>query len=124
MTFRYIVPAIAVALLAGVASAPVSAAPIQKAVLAHENAQITLVDQRDGRWRGDRDRGRDRHYRGRDHDRRYSRGGYYRPYYPPYRPPPRYVYGPPPSYYAPYEPYYPYSYFNYSSPSFGFSLGY
>lgn len=129
MTFRalkYIASAFATILFTGLAAAPVSAAPVQKAVFDHAatQSQVTLVDNRDRHWRGDRDRGRDRHWRGRDHDRRHYRGtSYYRPYYPPPRPP-RYVYAPP-AYYYPYEPYYPYTgYFSYSSPSLGFSFGY
>lgn len=129
MTFRtlkYIAPAFATILLAGIAAAPANATPLQKAVFDDAAAQshVTLVDNRDRHWRGDRDRGRDRHWRGRDHDRRHYRAhNYYRPYYPPPRPP-RYVYVPP-AYYSPYEPYYPYSgYFSYSSPSLGFSFGY
>ncbi len=129
MTFRalkYLAPTFATMLFAGLSVAPANAAPIavpQKAVFDHATPHVTLVDNRDRNWRGDRDRGRDRHWRGRDHDRRYYRGNYYRPYYPPPRPP-RYVYAPP-AYYYPYEPYYPYSgFFSYSSPSLGFSFGY
>lgn len=125
MTFRpltYALPALGALLLAGVAAAPANAAPVQKATFDGGQMSATLVDHRDGRWRGDRDRGR--HWRGRgDRRDRYWRGGYSRPYYRPYRPP-RYVYGPPPVYYYPYETYYPYNYFSYSSPGFGFSFGY
>jgi hypothetical protein len=132
MTFRtlkFLVPACAAVLIAGFAAAPANAAPLQKnAVIDSGNAQVTLVDQRDGRWRGDRGRDRDRgrHWRGRD-DRLHWRNDY-RPYAPRYRPP-RYVYAPP-AYYDPYyryyDGYYPPSsgYFSYSSPSLGFSFGY
>jgi len=127
MLFRsYFAPAFAAVLFAVGGAAPASAAPVQKAVFAAGDAQMTLVDNRDGRrgdrnWRGN-DRGRDRgHYR----------GNYGRSHYRPYRAP-RYVYAPPPPvYYYPYDGYtsynryYPNSgYFSYSSPGFGFSLGY
>jgi hypothetical protein len=130
MTFRtlkLLVPACAAVFIVGFGAAPVSAAPLQKnAVFDGGHAQVTLVDQRDGRWRGDRGRDRDRgrHWRGRD-DRRYW--SHSRPYYPRYRPP-RYVYAPP-VYYDPYYRYYddyypPSGYFSYSSPNLGFSFGY
>ncbi|MGE4062532.1 MAG: hypothetical protein AB7E79_04110 [Rhodospirillaceae bacterium] len=128
MTFRirsFAAPAVAAALIAGYASATVSAAPLQKATLADTHAQVTLVDHRDGRWRGDR--GRDRHWRGhRGGDRRQWRGVYARPYYRPHYPP-RYAYAPPAYYYPPYDYYdYPYSggYFSFSSPNLGLSFGY
>lgn len=131
MTFRtlnFLVPACAALVFAGFASAPASAAPLNKAAFESGAAQLTLVDHRDGRWRGDRGRDRGRQWRGRD-DRHYSRGGY-RPYYPAYRVP-RYVYTPP-AYYYPYDDYYyrpyvPYGstgYFSYSSPNLGLSFGY
>ena len=128
MTFRtlkFLAPVCAAVLIAGFSAAPASAAPLQKnAVLDGGNAQVTLVDQRDGRWRGDRGRDRGRHWRGRG-DRRYGRNDY-RPYYPRYQPP-RYVYAPP-AYYDPYDRYYdgyypPSGYFSYSSPNLGFSFG-
>jgi hypothetical protein len=132
MTFhslKFLAPAFAAALIAGTAAVPASAAPVQKAAFEHGQAQITLVDRRDGRGRG----GYDRHRRGgewrgnRGH-RNYSRG--YRPYYPAYRAP-RYVYAPPPAYYYP-PPYYRYDYYGYprsgyfsfSSPNLGLSFGY
>lgn len=114
MTFRsltVLAPACAALVIAGFAAAPATAAPLQKPAL-ESGAHVTFVDQRDGRYRGDRD----------DY-RRYRGDHYYRPYYQTYRAP-RYVYAPPPAYYYPYEGYYPYSSFSYSSPGFGFSLGY
>lgn len=128
MTFRslkYLAPACAALAFVGFAAAPAPAAPLNKPTL-ESGAQVTLVDQRDGRYRGDRGRGRDndRGYRGRGRDdHRGYRNDYYRPHYQTYRAP-RYVYAPPPAYYFPYEGYYPYSGFSYSSPGFGFSLGY
>lgn len=129
MTFRsltVLAPACAALVIAGFAAAPAAAAPLHKPAL-ESAAHVTLVDQRDGRYRGDRGRGRDhdRGYRGRGRDdhRRYRSDYNYRPYYQTYRAP-RYVYAPPPAYYYPYEGYYPYSSFSYSSPGFGFSLGY
>lgn len=128
MTFRslkYLAPACAALVIAGFAAAPASAAPLNKPAF-ESGAHVTLVDQRDGRYRGDRGRGRDynRGYRGRGRDDyRGYRNNYYRPYYQTYRAP-RHVYAPPPAYYYPYEGYYPYSSFSYSSPGFGFSLGY
>jgi hypothetical protein len=130
MTFRtlkFLVPACAALCIAGFGAAPAAAAPLQEtAVFEIGDAEVTLVDRRDGHWRGDRGRDRGRHWRGRD-DRRYWRNEY-RPYYPRYRPP-RYVYAPPPAYFYPYAGYYdgyypPSGYFSYSSPNLGFSFGY
>ena len=131
MSFRfYLAPAFATVLFAVGAAAPASAAPVQKAVFSAGDAQMTLVDYRDGRRGGDH-RG-DRNWRGNDRgrDRGHYRGNYGRSYSRPYRAP-RYVYAPPPAYYYPYDgysaydPYYPNTgYFSYSSPGFGFSLGY
>lgn len=130
MTFRalkFLAPALAMSF--GAVAAPASAAPLQRAAFDGGQAQVTLVDHRDGRGRGGYDRG----WRG--HDRGY-RGGYsrnyYRPYVPAYRAP-RYVYAPPPAYYYP-PAYYPYDdyyygyprtgYFSFSSPNLGLSFGY
>lgn len=132
MTFRslkFLAPALAMAFVAG-AAVPASAAPMQRAALDGNHAQVTLVDHRDGRGRGDR--GHDRQWRGRDHDNRSYSRNYYRPYYPAYRAP-RYVYAPPPAYYYP-PSYYSYDdyyyeyprtgYFSFSSPNLGLSFGY
>ena len=133
MTFRtlkFLAPAFAAACIAGAAAAPASAAPLQKAAFHDGDAQVTLVDHRDGRGRG----GYDRHGRGEwrgDRGRRHYSRNYYRPYYPAYRAP-RYVYAPPPAYYYPpayygYDDYYGYprsGYFSFSSPNLGFSFGY
>jgi len=125
MTFRPLTifaSALAAAMIAGFAASPASAAPLSKAAFERESTQVTLIRDDRGRdrgrhWRGDRGRphfDRDRQWRGRPHV-----------YYPRARAP-RYVYAPPPPpvYYYPYDRYYPYSSFSFSSPGFGFSLGY
>lgn len=123
---KFLAPALVAAFISGAAVSTANAAPVQKAVFDGGSAQVMLVDHRDGRGRGDRDR----HYRGRDNDRRYYRGDYYRPYYPPPYRAPRYVYAPPPppAYYYPYDGYYyygaPRSTFSFSSPNLGLSFGY
>jgi hypothetical protein len=128
LRLKFLAPACAALMLSGFAAGPANAAPLQKAAIDSGSAQVTLVAQRDGRWRGDRGRDRGRNWRGRD-DRRYWRGDSYRPYYRPYYPP-RYVYRAPPRYYYPYDDYYyPYSYgpsgyFSFSSPNLGLSFGY
>jgi hypothetical protein len=132
MTFRTLktlVPACAALIVAAFVGTAANAAPLQKSAALHSgSAQLTLVDHRDGRYRGDRGRDRGHQWRGRD-DRRYGRSNY-RPYAPRYLPP-RYVYAPP-AYYSPYDSYYDgydgyypsAGYFSYSSPTLGFSFGY
>ncbi len=135
MTFRtlkFLMPALAVAFIAG-AAPTANAASVQHAALKGDDAQFTLIDRRDGRRRGGYDRGgHDRQWRGPDRGGRHYGRDYYRPYYPAYRAP-RYVYAPPPAYYYPpaYYPYDDYYYgyprtgsFSFSSPNLGFSFGY